>query len=60
MQGAATCWFSVVSLTDGGVTEQGEHTSRLMAPASTVLALQRTIQQRKNDSSGALCLLSTS
>ena len=61
LQGAATCWFSEVSLSGDTVTERGDHTSRAMAPATTLLALQRTIQQRKEDSSGAtgclpLCL----
>jgi len=52
MQGAATCWFSEVALSDGKVVERGMHTSRSMAPATTLLALQRTIQQRKEDTSG--------
>ena len=52
MQGAATCWFSEVSLSDQTVIERGQHTSRSMAPAPTLLALQRIIQERKDDTSG--------
>lgn len=51
-QGAATCWFSEVALSDHAIVERGEHTSRSMSPATTLIALQRTIQQRKEDTSG--------
>ena len=51
-QGAETCWFSEVALSDQTIIERGEHTSRSMSPATTLLALQRTIQQRKEDTSG--------
>ncbi|CAL5220157.1 g2120 [Coccomyxa viridis] len=50
--GAATCWFSEVALSDHAIVERGEHTSRSMSPATTLIALQRTIQQRKEDTSG--------
>ncbi|KAK9904306.1 hypothetical protein WJX75_008892 [Coccomyxa subellipsoidea] len=46
--GAASCWFSRVGLTDeGSVGEVGQHESRDEAPLSTLLALERTIQQRQ-------------
>ena len=53
LQGAPTCWFSEVTLSESKVSERGEPTSQSMAPASTLLALQRIIQQRKEDTSGA-------
>ena len=54
-QGAASCWFSRVGLTDeGSVGEVGQHESRDEAPLSTLLALERTIQQRQAEAgSGA-------
>ena len=52
LQGAPTCWFSEVKLSESKVSERGESTSQSMAPASTLLALQRIIQQRKEDTSG--------
>ena len=57
LQGAPTCWFSEVKLSDDTVSERGESSSQSMAPASTLLALQRIIQQRKEDRSGAILLL---
>lgn len=49
--GARTCWFSAVDLAaDGsGLQEEGGSKSRQHAPATTLYALEDTIQQRKEE-----------
>lgn len=43
-----TCWFTQVSLGEGGVAAAGAHTSHgTTSPATTLLALERTIQERR-------------
>jgi phosphoribosyl-ATP pyrophosphohydrolase/phosphoribosyl-AMP cyclohydrolase len=43
-----TCWFTQVSLGQGGVAAAGAHTSHgTTSPATTLLALERTIQERR-------------
>lgn len=50
-QGATSCWFSSIELSSSeGVGEVGQHASRDQAPLSTLLALERTIQQRRAES----------
>lgn len=46
-QGAPSCWFSEAALREGSVAEAGEHSSSEHAPLSTLLALERTIAQRR-------------
>ena len=54
LQGARTCWFSEVGLGETEVAEVGDDSSRDRAPLPTLLALERTIAQRKRDAeSGA-------
>ena len=54
-QGAPTCWFSEARLEAGeGVREAGGHAERAHAPAITLLALERTIQQRRDAAPGSL------
>lgn len=56
VQGATSCWFSGVELSDSeGVSEVGQHDSRDQAPLSTLLALERTIQQRRAESGAGTC-----
>lgn len=53
-QGAPSCWFSTVGLSaDEGVNEVGEHSSRDQAPLSALLALERTIQQRREEAASS-------
>ena len=58
-QGARACWFSSVGLAaaqDGWaarVQEEGGHESRAHAPLSTLLALERTIRQRREQAAAA-------
>jgi len=50
-QGAPSCWFSEVRAgagAGGAVREAGAQAERAHAPASTLLALERTIQQRRS------------
>ena len=52
-QGAPTCWFSEAKLEAGaGVREAGGHAERAHAPATMLLALERTIQQRRSAAPG--------
>uniref|UniRef100_A0A7S0RZ92 Phosphoribosyl-AMP cyclohydrolase domain-containing protein n=1 Tax=Chlamydomonas leiostraca TaxID=1034604 RepID=A0A7S0RZ92_9CHLO len=47
--GARTCWFSEASLDAGHhVHTEGEHTHSDHVPMTTLLALERTIQQRRD------------
>jgi hypothetical protein len=48
-QGATTCWFSEVGLGGDGIAEVGDQGSRDSAPLPTLLALERTIAQRRRD-----------
>ncbi len=51
VQGATSCWFSSVGLSSSeGVSEMGQPASRDEAPLSTLLALERTIKQRREES----------
>lgn len=46
--GARTCWFSEASLEGGGgVKEEGHHDHHAHVPRTTLLALERTIQERR-------------
>eukprot|EP00878_Enallax_costatus_P006566 GHUV01006884.1.p1 GENE.GHUV01006884.1~~GHUV01006884.1.p1 ORF type:complete len:306 (+),score=55.90 GHUV01006884.1:46-963(+) len=46
--GARTCWFHEVALTDGQVASQGDHQHHNdHAPLTTLMALEHTIQQRR-------------
>lgn len=46
--GARTCWFSEASLEGGGgVKEEGHHDHHTHVPRTTLLALERTIQERR-------------
>lgn len=45
---AATCYFTSAHISDNNqLEEHGEHTSRDFAPMTTLYALERTINQRK-------------
>ena len=46
MQGARTCYFSAIDCTEAGVQESGHHASVNNMPASSLFALENTIQQR--------------
>ncbi|KAK9838255.1 hypothetical protein WJX81_000460 [Elliptochloris bilobata] len=46
--GAPTCWFSEAKLGDAGLHEAGGHADRAHAPATTLMVLERTIQQRRS------------
>ena len=49
--GARTCWFSEASLSlsdsDDGLKEEGHHDHHAHVPRTTLLALERTIQERR-------------
>ena len=51
-QGARTCWFSEVGLSRDGIREVGDHGSRNSAPLPTLLALERTIAERRRAAEG--------
>lgn len=46
--GARTCWFSEASLENNeGVREEGQHDRHANVPQTTLMALERTIQERR-------------
>lgn len=49
-QGAHTCWFSEVAEQDGSIVESRDEAGRNSSPLSSILALEKTIQQRKLES----------
>jgi hypothetical protein len=53
LQGARSCWFSEASLDEAGVAEAGGADRRDRAPLTTLLALERTIRQRRDAAGGA-------
>jgi len=48
--GSHTCWYTETGVSDSGTVEFcGEHTSEAHSPKTTLLQLEATIQQRKED-----------
>ena len=46
---APTCYFTQLAVAGGALQERGSHDSRAHSPATTLFALERTIQQRREE-----------
>jgi len=47
--GSHTCWYTEVGAVGGGVATEGEHTSDAHSPRTTLMQLEATIQQRRDE-----------